>query len=820
MFYFILLVSFFCTHVSCSKYSNVSTTSSSLITSCLPDQTTALLQFKAEFAFVRPNFTSYYYLCPRYDNAYYDADAYESYPKMKFWKKDKDCCSWDGVTCNTKTGKVVGLDLSNSWLQGPLCSNSSLFKLHGLRRINLSFNNFSFSTIPSEFGQLSRLTQLNLSFSMFSGHIPSEISFLTHLVSLNLASFLNYDASSLLHLGRVDFENLIQNMTNLRLLALHQVDILSSVPESLANLSFLTTLSLGGCNLRGKFPENVFQLHKLRNIIVPCNYHLTGFLPEFQPSKALSGHVLPYTLGNLAKLTYLALQSCQFSGELPSSLGNLTRLKALSLYNNSFSGQIPSILGNLTKLKALSLPINGFGGQIPTSLGKLSELNILDLAHNNLDGVVPSCLLTVPLIELFLSSNQFTGSLTIENISLSQLETSHLRSTIIQPSIRKWTGLKVLDISENHFGGTIPKWLGSSLEILNVQGNNFNGSIPPEIFTYGSMHNTLRVLDLSHNQFQGRVPQSLINCSKLEVLNVGHNQISDTFPFWLQSLPELQVLVLRSNNFFGRIWHPTKYLGFAKLVTIDLSFNHFNGSLPSEYFRNWGYMSKALDGNKSHMEYFGQLGKVSGFSISYAYSMRVMNKGSEMELWKVLKLFISIDLSNNRFDGEIPSSIGKLQSLVMLNLSSNNFTGIIPSSLGNLSELESLDLSRNKLSARIPQQLANLTFLEYLNLSHNTLEGPVPQGTQLDTFSYSSFEGNPGLCGSQLPKKCENTDTPIPFLSKDHEEESENGFTWKVVAMGYGCGFVVGAVIGHVTLSRRSSWFWRSFVGRYFYRLW
>ncbi|KAF3457438.1 hypothetical protein FNV43_RR02096 [Rhamnella rubrinervis] len=755
MFYFILLVSFFCTHVSCSKYSNVSTTSSSLITSCLPDQTTALLQFKAEFAFVRPNFTSYYYLCPRYDNAYYDADAYESYPKMKFWMKDKDCCSWDGVTCNTKTGKVVGLDLSNSWLQGPLCSNSSLFKLHGLRRINLSFNNFSFSTIPSEFGQL----------------------------------------SSLLHLGRVDFENLIQNMTNLRHHLLHQVDILSSVPESLANLSFLTHLSLGGCNLHGKFPENVFQLHKLVNIIVPCNYHLTGFLPEFQLSNALrwvaldytnfsgklpnsignlnsltvlalrecnfvgsppssiwnlsqltyldlslnhfSGHVLPYTLGNLAKLTYLALQSCQFSGELPSSLGNLTRLEALSLYNNSFSGQIPSILGNLTKLKALSLPINGFGGQIPTSLGKLR-------------------------------------SLTIENISLSQLETSHLRSTIIQPSIRKWTGLKVLDISKNHFRGTIPKWLGSSLEILNVQGNNFNGSIPREIFTYGSMHNTLRVLDLSHNQFQGRVPQSLINCSKLEALNVGHNQISDAFPF----------------------------------------------CLPSEYFRNWGYMSKALDGNKSDMEYFGQLGKVSGFSISYAYSMRVMNKGSEMELWKVLKIFISIDLSNNKFDGEIPSSIGKLQSLVMLNLSSNNFTGIIPSSLGNLSELESLDLSRNKLSGRIPQQLANLTFLEYLNLSHNTLEGPVPQGTQLDTFSYSSFKGNPGLYGSQLPKKCENTDTPIPFLSKDHEEESENGFTWKVVAMGYGCGFVVGAVIGHVTLSRRSSWFWRSFVGRYFYRLW
>ncbi|KAF3457973.1 hypothetical protein FNV43_RR02635 [Rhamnella rubrinervis] len=816
MFYFLLLVSFFCTNVSCSKYSNISTTSSSLITSCLPDQTTALLQFKAEFVFIKPNFTSYYYSCPRYNNPYYDADAYESYPKMKFWKKEKDCCSWDGVTCNTKTGKVVALDLSNSWLQGPLCSNSSLFKLNGLRRINLSFNNFSFSTIPSEFGEL----------------------------------------SSLLHLGRVDFANLIQNMTNLRHLHLRHVDISSSVPESLANLSFLTTLNLGGCNLHGKFPENVFKLHKLAVINVPCNYLLTGILPEFQSPNSLrfvildctnfsgklpnsignlnsltlltlhecnfvgtppssiwnlsqltyldlssnhfSDHVLPSALGNLAKLIILLLQSCQLSGEVPSSLENLTQLEVLSLHNNSFSGQIPSILGNLTKLKDLSLSFNGFSGQIPTSLGKLSELNILDLAHNNLDGVVPSCLFTVPLIELFLSSNQFTGPLTIENISSSQLEPSHLRSTTSQPSIRnKWTGLQVLDMSKNHFSGTIPKWLGSSLEILNVQGNYFNGSIPHEIFTYGSMHNKLRVLDLSHNQFQGRVPQSLINCSKLEVLNVGHNQISDTFPFWLQSLPELQVLVLRSNKFLGPIWQPIKYFGFANLGTIDLSFNHFSGSLPSEYFRNWGYMSKAPHG------------KNQTWNI---WDMELLMEG--------LKIFVSIDISNNRFDGEIPSSIGKLQSLIMLNLSSNNFTGTIPSSLGNLRRLESLDLSRNKLSGRIPQQLANLTFLAYLNLSHNTLEGPVPQGTQLDTFSYSSFEGNPGLCGSQLPKKCENTDTPIPFLRKDDEEESENGFTWKVVAMGYGCGFVVGAVIGHVTLSRRSSWFWRSFVGRYFYGLW
>ncbi|KAF3458005.1 hypothetical protein FNV43_RR02667 [Rhamnella rubrinervis] len=499
--------------------------------------------------------------------------------------------------------------LVNSWLRGPLRSNSSLFKLHALRRINLSYNNFSFSIIPSEFDQLSRLTYLNLSFSMFYGRIPSELSFLNHLVSLSLSSFLNYDETSLLHLGKVDFANLIQNMTNLRHLRLHQVNISSSIPKSLANLSSLTSLILGGCSLHGKFPDKVFQklpnsignLNSLSRLsLYGCNF--VGPLPSsFWNLSQLThldlscthftGLVLPSTLGNLAKLTVLLLDSSQFSGALPSSIGNLTRLEILFLNNNSFSGQIQNSLGNLTKLETISISSNNFNGQIPASLGNLNDLKILDLADNNLDGVIPSSLFTVPSLNvLLLASNQFTGPLIIQNISSSQLE--------------------ILDLGENKLDGRIPRWLGSSLQILNLQGNNFNESIPHELFTYGSMHNKMRVVDLSHNQFQGRVPQSLINCSKLQILNLGHNQI-------------------------------------------NLSFNNFNGSLPSEYFRNWGYMSKAPDGNELNMTYFSKYKEVPNQSYAYKYSVSMMNKGSEMELWKALTLFKSIDLSNNRFDGEI-----------------------------------------------------------------------------------------------------------------------------------------------------------------------
>lgn len=48
----------------------------------------------------------------------------------------------------------------------------------------------------------------------------------------------------------------------------------------------------------------------------------------------------------------------------------------------------------------------------------------------------------------------------------------------------------------------------------------------------------------------------------------------------------------------------------------------------------------------------------------YFYSTIVMNKGKEMKLGRVLNIFKAVDLSNNRFEGEIPESIGNLKSLI------------------------------------------------------------------------------------------------------------------------------------------------------------
>ena len=380
---------------SCLFFISLSQTASNTSSQhhCLPDQSAYLLQLRQEFVEKRM-YTKY----PEYYSYYDYPDYYNgSYPKMKSWKVDSDCCSWDGVTCDPQNGEVIGLDLSNSWLYGLLNSNSSLFSLRHLRKLNLDSNNFSSSTIPSEFGQLVRLTHLNLSFSFLHGRIPSEISWLSNLVSLDLSSnyfeynfvgdyYYNY---KLLDLRRIDLEALVQNMTYLRELHLDYVNISSSLPQSLANLSSLTSLTLYGCNLQGEFPSNIFLLPRIKFIDLSNNGKLAGFLPKFHSRSSLkqlhlsstnfSGE-FPNSIDNLWSLSVLDLSYTNFFGELPNSINNLKSLNYLDLDSSNFSGAFPPFIGNLSQLTHLSLSYSNFHGQLPSTLGNLAKLTYLGLA--------------------------------------------------------------------------------------------------------------------------------------------------------------------------------------------------------------------------------------------------------------------------------------------------------------------------------------------------------------------------------------------------------------------------------------------------------
>ena len=194
-----------------------------------------------------------------------------SFPKVASWKLDGvsggDCCSWDGIECGKDSGHVIGLDLSSSCLYGSINTNSSLFSLVHLQNLNMAFNDFNNSNIPVGLANLSMLKHLNLSNSSFSGQIPPQISGLSNLVSLDLSFNIDSSYQRLLKLTSPNFSSLLPNLTRIEKLHLSYVDMSSTVPLVLNNLSSLTSLHLDDCGLLGEFPPGIFQLPNLKFLL-------------------------------------------------------------------------------------------------------------------------------------------------------------------------------------------------------------------------------------------------------------------------------------------------------------------------------------------------------------------------------------------------------------------------------------------------------------------------------------------------------------------------------------------------------------------------
>ncbi|KAM7481593.1 hypothetical protein LguiB_006176 [Lonicera macranthoides] len=380
--------------------------------------------------------------------------------------------------------------------------------------------------------------------------------------------------------------------------------------------------------------------------------------------------------------------------------------------------------------------------------------------------------------------------------------------------------LEILGLSHNNLNGEILPCLGnfsSELFALHLEANNFHGTIPI-IFAQVNM---VAHLNFNGNQLEGKLPRSLANCKQLEVLDIGNNHLNDTFPVWLGTLPELKVLIFKSNRFHGSIPNSAQIKSpFSKLKIIDLSNNEFSGRLPLKYFKYFKAMME-VQGYNTEPEYMN-IKKNQSSITRYEYSVKVVMKGLERELKKILTTFTTIDMSNNKFEGEIPNYIGNLRSLRELNLSHNKLVGCIPPLLEKLSVLESLDLSSNQLVGEIPQQLTSLTSLEFLNLSQNHLVGHIPRGPQFNTFENDSYSGNSALCGFPLSKDCGGDETPHQRLPTDLQQDDgsnfESGFTWKVVCLGYGCGTILGLVMGYIMfLTGKPKWL-TGFVEEYQYK--
>ncbi|KAH0773355.1 hypothetical protein KY290_010492 [Solanum tuberosum] len=733
---------------------------------------------------------------------------------MSSWNMSRDCCSWDGVICDEMTGHVIELDLSCNNLAGTIDSNSSLFQLSHLQRLDLSLNNFSNSHISPEFGKFSSLTHLDLSDSNFSGQIPFEISHISKLQSLHLYGRLRLIAHDFKLLGDTALYGIIPetifHLPNLETLhlwenfqlsgyfpktkwnsstSLQKLQLKGLFPESLLKLTRIEDLYLQYNSLNGTIPSGIFSLPSLSRLVL-SNNHFSGQFEDF----------------NSNSLILIDLSNNQLQGHLPNSIQNLVNLTDLDLSFNNFHVDA-NLFSDLKQVSYLSLSYNTIdekevNSTLPESLKYLllaacevkeleflrsaKQLSNLDLSNKKLQGRIPDWAWSnwMSLITLNISHNMLTS---VDTIPLQIVYTIDLRSNLLQGSlpippnsttfffisynylseeipsdICNLTSLVMLDLARNNLRGEIPPCLGkiTALQVLDMRHNNLSGNIPTTFSNGSSLSN----LNLHGNKLERKIPQSLANCKNLQLLDLGNNNLSGTFPVWLGALPDLLVLSLRSNKLRGPIRTSRIENMFPELRIIDLSYNAFSGNLPSSLFQHLKAM-RTIDPSMGAPRYHGD--------TYYEDSITVATKGFYREIVRILYLYTVIDLSSNKFRGQIPRIMGDLIAVHIMNLSHNGLQGHTPSSFGDLSSVESLDLSGNQLSGEL----------------HNWL-----------------LLRNDGLRGFPISKSCGDArvlDTNDTLSGLD-DEESNSDFQsdfWKGALMGYGSGLCIGLSIIHFMIS-------------------
>ncbi|KAI7754157.1 hypothetical protein M8C21_005103, partial [Ambrosia artemisiifolia] len=263
-----------------------------------------------------------------------------------------DCCDWERIKCDTATGHITGLSLSNMFLREydrhsyddmrwPL-NFSPFLRFKELRSLDLSWNFIDHTIVSTGLDRLPSLNKLEI-LNLSTNHIETNIfpllGPLTSLKTLDLSYFNGYQYSPTYG----------TNLTNLK-----KLDLSSN------NLNI--TPSTEGC-------KSLMRLERLGSVS------------------------LGRALASFPHLKVLDLSENKFVGSIPSTIKSLSSIEALAFGDNMLNGSLPTGLCELKKLRELDLSNNMFDGNLPECFSRLSCLKMFDISSNQFTGILPPSLI-------------------------------------------------------------------------------------------------------------------------------------------------------------------------------------------------------------------------------------------------------------------------------------------------------------------------------------------------------------------------------------------------------------------------------------------
>ncbi|KAH7521242.1 hypothetical protein FEM48_Zijuj07G0012300 [Ziziphus jujuba var. spinosa] len=198
----------------------------------------------------------------------------------------------------------------------------------------------------------------------------------------------------------------------------------------------------------------------------------------------------------------------------------------------------------------------------------------------------------------------------------------------------------------------------------------------------------------------------------------------------------------------------------SKLVYLNLSFNHINGTL-----QNFPAPLSTIDLSSNLFQGTIPVSLSNAKFIDLSRNKFTRFRSFFCKLTDKIKF---LDISYNMLTGRFPDCRMDWIALYILNLESNNLSGILPVSLSSLNNIRTLRLSNNSFSGMIPL-LQNCTGLQFLDLGNNKLSGNIPTwiGQSLENLQVIRLRSNK-LNGSMPSNLCSLSNLKILDLSLNH----------------------------------------------------